>query len=104
MLFLFNYNISSLGADSTGAKCQKFNIVGKDEIDNLQLAKYIADVQNKPLKYKMVDFHSQRPGHDLRYALDGNKMKEMGWEPHSAYKKLDEVVKWTLNNDRWLKL
>ena len=104
LLFLFNYNISSLGADSTGAKCQKFNIVGKDEIDNLQLAKYIADVQNKPLKYKMVDFHSQRPGHDLRYALDGNKMKEMGWEPHSAYKKLDEVVKWTLNNDRWLKL
>ena len=52
----------------------------------------------------MVDFHSQRPGHDLRYALDGNKMKEMGWEPHSAYKKLDEVVKWTLKNDRWLKL
>ena len=52
----------------------------------------------------MVDFHSQRPGHDLRYALDGNKMKEMGWEPCSAYKKLDEVVKWTLKNDRWLKL
>ena len=80
---------------------QKFNIVGKDEIDNLQLAKYIADVQNKPLKYKMVDFHSQRPGHDLRY-LDGNKMKE-SWEP-ILHIKLDEVVKWTLNNDRWLKL
>ena len=94
MLFLFNYNISSLGADSTGAKCQKFNIVGK-EIDNLQLAKYIADVQNKPLKYKMVDFHSQ----DLDMILDMLLMEineRNGWEPHSAYKKLDEVVKWTL--------
>ena len=28
----------------------------------------------------MVDFHSQRPGHDLRYALDGSKMEKMGWK------------------------
>ena len=62
--------------DSTGAKCQKFNIVGKDEIDNLELAKFIAKTQGKDLKYEMVDFHSQRPGHDLRYSLDGSKMKK----------------------------
>ena len=79
-------------------KCQKFNIVGKDEIDNLSLAKFIAKVQNKNLNYEMVDFHSQRPGHDLRYALDGEKMKKMGWEPESAYDRLEDVVEWTLNN------
>ncbi len=104
LIFLFNYDISSIKPDKTGAKCQKFNIVGKDEIDNLELAKFIAEVQNKPLNYEMVDFHSQRPGHDLRYALDGTKMKKMGWVPQSAYKKLEEVVGWTLKNERWLSI
>ena len=104
LMFLFNYNISSMEPDKTGAKCQKFNIVGKDEIDNLSLAKFIAQVQNKDLNYEMVDFHSQRPGHDLRYSLDGSKMKEMGWEPHSAYERLESTINWTLKNDRWLSL
>ena len=104
LLFLFNYNLESLKPDLTGIKCQKFNIVGKDEIDNLSLAKFIAEVQNKELNYEMVDFHSQRPGHDLRYALDGTKMKKMGWEPDSAYDRLEAVVNWSLENDRWLSI
>tara|TARA_Y100001958_G_scaffold159180_1_gene159599 strand:+ start:965 stop:1990 length:1026 start_codon:yes stop_codon:yes gene_type:complete len=104
LLFLFNFNLKSLKPDMTGMKCQKFNIVGKDEIDNLSLAKFIAKVQNKNLNYEMVDFHSQRPGHDLRYALDGEKMKKMGWEPESAYDRLEDVVKWSLENDRWLSI
>ena len=104
LIFLYNYDISSLKPDDTGAKCQKFNIVGKDEIDNLELAKYIAKIQNKELKYKMVDFHSQRPGHDLRYSLDGSKMKNMGWVPSSAYKKLEQVIDWSLANQRWLSI
>ena len=104
LLFLFNYDFSLLKADETGAKCQKFNIVGKDEIDNLELAKFIASCQNKDLNYEMVDFHSQRPGHDLRYALDGTKMKDMGWTPDSAYDKLKSTIDWTLKNDRWLKI
>ncbi|MED5474738.1 MAG: GDP-mannose 4,6-dehydratase [Candidatus Neomarinimicrobiota bacterium] len=104
LMFLFNYDLSKFEPDNTGAKCQKFNIVGKDEIDNLTLAKFIAEVQEKELKYEMVDFHSQRPGHDLRYALDGTKMKAMGWEPHSAYDRLKSTIEWTLENDRWLKI
>ncbi len=102
LLFLYNYDISTIPQDTTGMKCQKFNIVGKDEIDNLELAQFIAKVQNKDLNYEMVDFHSSRPGHDLRYALDGSKMKKMGWEPQSAFNKLEHVVKWTLKNERWL--
>ena len=104
LLFLYNYNIDSINADETGAKCQKFNIVGRDEIDNLELAQFIAKVQNTDLQYEMVDFHSSRPGHDLRYALDGTKMKEMGWEPQSAFERLESTIKWTLKNDRWLSL
>lgn len=102
LLFLLNYNMSRLEKDYGGAKCQKFNIVGSTEINNLELAQFIADVQNKPLNYEMIDFHTSRPGHDLRYALDGTKMKNMGWTPSSAYDKLEEVVHWTLRNDRWL--
>ena len=102
LLFLYHYDLSTIPEDKTGAKCQKFNIVGKDEIDNLELAQFIAKTQNKDLKYEMVDFHSSRPGHDLRYALDGSKMKNMGWEPQSAFKRLESVVQWTLENDRWL--
>jgi dTDP-glucose 4,6-dehydratase len=102
LMFLYNYDISKLSPDVGGAKCQKFNIVGSTEINNLELAQFIADVQGRPLNYEMVDFHSSRPGHDLRYALDGTKMANMGWTPSSAYDKLEEVIHWTLKNDRWL--
>ncbi len=102
LMFLLPYDVSGMEQDYGGAKCQKFNIVGATEMDNLELAKYIAEVQGKELFYEMVDFHSQRPGHDLRYALDGDKMKGMGWEPQPVHKRLEEVVKWTLENERWL--
>ena len=104
LMFHFDYDLSLLTADNTGAKCQKFNIVGKNEIDNLSLAQFIATVQDKELNYEMVDFHSQRPGHDLRYSLDGSKMKKMGWEPQSAYDRLESTINWTLKNDRWLSI
>ena len=68
------------------------------------MAQIIADVQGKELKYEMVDFHSARPGHDLRYALCGEKMKEMGWEPQNIRERITEVVEWTLANERWIKL
>jgi dTDP-glucose 4,6-dehydratase len=104
LLFLYKYDLKLINPDKTGAKCQKFNIVGKDEIDNLQLAKFIAEAQDKDLSYEMVDFHSQRPGHDLRYALDGSKMEKMGWVPKSAYDQLEITINWTLENDRWLSI
>lgn len=88
-----------------GARCPKFNIVGAEELNNLELAQIIADTQGKELKYELVDFHSSRPGHDLRYALSGDKMKMMGWEPQKSVKeRISEVVNWTLENDRWIKL
>ena len=87
-----------------GAKCPKFNIVGARELNNLELAQMIALAQDKDLKYELVDFHSARPGHDLRYALSGEKMKQMGWQPKPIEERVKEVVKWTLDNPRWIKL
>ena len=53
----------------------------------------------------MVDFHSTRPGHDLRYALCGEKMYNMGWEPVLNIRdRITEVVEWTLANERWIKI
>lgn len=81
----------------------KYNIVGKEEINNLQLAQMIADAQGKELIYELSDFHSARPGHDLRYALSGEYMRKLGWEPQISLKdRISEVVQWTLANDRWL--
>jgi len=88
--------------DFGGAKCQKFNIVGAEELDNLELAQFVAQCQNKNLVYEMIDFHSSRPGHDLRYALDGNKMEKMGWKPEPIKNRLVNTIEWTLENDRWL--
>ena len=106
LFLLQNQNkISSLKKDYGGAKCHKFNLVGPVEWNNLELAQKIARAQNRELKYKMVDFHTSRPGHDLRYALDGDLMKEIGWTPKvSIEERINQVVKWTLDNDRWLKL
>jgi dTDP-glucose 4,6-dehydratase len=85
------------------AHCPKFNLVGTEEIDNLSLAKMIAEAQGKELNYEMVDFHGSRPGHDLRYALDGGLLKSLGWEPKiKLSERIKEMTLWTLENKRWL--
>ena len=81
---------------------QKYNIVGAKEIDNLKLAKIISTHIGKKLSYKLVDFHSSRPGHDLRYALSGDKLKSMGWKPKkNIEKRILETVSWTIKNKEW---
>ena len=67
-----------------------------------ELANLIADAQGKELKYEFMDFHSSRPGHDLRYALSGDRMANMGWRPQPVRERIAEVVQWTLDNRRWL--
>lgn len=80
-----------------------YNLVGQAEVSNLELAQFVADVVGKPLKYEMVDFHSDRPGHDLRYALDGTKMEKMGYKyPIEFWESLRRTIWWTLTNRRWL--
>tara|TARA_B100001248_G_scaffold260866_1_gene250290 strand:- start:615 stop:1649 length:1035 start_codon:yes stop_codon:yes gene_type:complete len=100
-----NYEkLKKVEKDFGGAKCPKFNLVGPVEWSNLELASNIARCINKKLNYELVDFHSSRPGHDLRYALDGDLLKKAGWTPKiSIEERIKQVVDWTLKNDRWLK-
>lgn len=94
---------------------ERYNIVGEQEVDNLLLAETIHDytlkiakekgIAAKGAKFEMVDFHSSRPGHDLRYALDGSKMKGIGWTPPKTFhESLKKMIEWYLENNRWLTL
>ncbi len=81
----------------------KYNLVGPEEVNNLELAQMIADIMGKPLKYELVDFHSSRPGHDLRYAISGERLAKLGWTPkESLRQRISEVVDWTLKNPMWI--
>jgi dTDP-glucose 4,6-dehydratase len=103
-LFLLQNEHTLNAEENNGIKCPKFNICGATELNNLELAQMIADAQGKELNYQFMDFHSSRPGHDLRYALSGERMKQMGWEPQPVEDRIKEVVQWTLENTRWLEV
>jgi len=95
--------ITKLDLFKQKTRCPKFNVVGKEEVDNLTLAQYIAEAVGSELKYKMVDFHSARPGHDLRYALSGKRLEDLGWVPKKSVKeRIKEVVDWTLSHPNWM--
>lgn len=82
---------------------EKYNICGEQEVDNLELAQLIAFFMGKELQFKMIDYHSNRPGHDLRYCLDGRKLSSIGWEPKCSFREtLKEVVEWTIRHPEWL--
>jgi dTDP-glucose 4,6-dehydratase len=103
--YIHSQNIASavLFLINNGIIGEKYNIAGEKEVSNLDLALLIAKSMDKELKYEMIDFHSSRPGHDLRYGLDGNKIYELGWNPKFDFEKsLEKTVKWTLNNLDWL--
>jgi dTDP-glucose 4,6-dehydratase len=102
LLFLLNH-ILPVQHDEGYGRPDRYNVVGDREIDNLTLAQMVADILGKPLRYRLVDFHSTRPGHDLRYALDGARLRDLGWEPPiSVEDSLERTVNWTLENPAWL--
>jgi dTDP-glucose 4,6-dehydratase len=69
------------------------------------VAQKIADILERELKYVMIGYDTQRPGHDFRYALSGEYMKRLGWEPKYSFDtRIEQMVAWTLKNDRWLKI
>ncbi len=91
--------------DKIDASKGQFNIVGEREIDNLSLAQFIAKVVGKPLIYEMVDFHSSRPGHDFRYSLSGEKLKNLGFiYPKTLEESLTKTIQWSLQHKKWLNL
>jgi dTDP-glucose 4,6-dehydratase len=101
LLFLLQSQPFPTYAD--GAEMGRWNVVGEVELDNLRMAEMIARCAGRELKHELVDWHSSRPGHDLRYSLDGSKMARLGWVPPVPLaESLERTVAWTLQNPRWL--
>jgi len=77
-----------------------YNVVGKDQLHNDEIVKKIGDIMGKKPMLEYVDFHKTRPGHDRRYALDGNKLKNMGWQPPLDFEEsMRKTIEWTLSNE-----
>lgn len=95
--------IETLRYSEGGTVPPRYHIVGEREVDNLEMATLIAQAAGKELKYRLEDFHSSRPGHDLRYALDGRKIASIGWTaPIPLETSIKSTVDWTLKHPEWL--
>ncbi len=93
-----------------GKKGEVYNIGGNEERRNIDLIysilEIISAVKHKNLDdlQKLITFVKDRPGHDLRYAIDANKIKtELGWVPkHTFAQGIRETVLWYLENGDWI--
>lgn len=88
-----------------GVAGESYNIIGFDELTNLQMAEKIASIIGKPLVYQFKDVYEVRNGHDVRYALDGSKMRDLGWIPEVSFEEsLIRTVKWYMDekNSKWI--
>lgn len=94
-----------------GQRGERYNIVGIEEIDNLELVDRVrrallrmerTERGDTPM-WRFVDFHSARRGHDLRYSLCGNKLASLGWRPQIPIDvAIENFLRFTLNNPEWL--
>jgi dTDP-glucose 4,6-dehydratase len=73
----------------------RFNVVGDEEHTNLEIVSMVEQIIGNMAYYHFEDFHSTRPGHDLRYALDGTKLKAAGWTPPLSFaESFKKTVEW----------
>jgi dTDP-glucose 4,6-dehydratase len=93
-----------------GVLGETYNIGGFNEWKNIDLVKLLCSVMDKKLgraegtSEQLITYVTDRAGHDLRYAIDANKiMKELGWEPSLQFEEgLEKTVDWFLANTEWL--
>lgn len=85
-----------------GKNGEVYNLGGNSEKENIEVVKLILKILNK--SEDLIEYVSDRKGHDLRYAMNYNKAKTMlGWEPQIDFKDgLKETIDWYLNNKKWL--
>ena len=84
-------------------KPDRYNIAGDKQVDNLELAQMIAGLMDKKLKYKIVNFHHTRSGHDKHYGLNDDKLKALGWKPPVSFEEgLRTTIEWQLENPDWI--
>ncbi len=93
-----------------GVLGETYNIGGHNEWKNLDLVHYLCDLMDQKLgrdsgeSRKLITYVKDRAGHDLRYAIDADKIKnELGWVPSITFEKgLEKTVDWYLSNQEWL--
>ncbi len=89
---------------------ETYNIGGFNEWQNIELVKLLCKVMDSKLgrpegtSEKLITYVTDRAGHDHRYAIDANKIKnELGWEPSVTFEiGLEKTVDWYLSNQDWL--
>ena len=94
-----------------GKNHETYNIGGFNEWKNIDLVKLLCQIMDSKLdrepgtSEKLITYVKDRPGHDLRYAIDASKInKELGWKPSVTFEQgLEQTVNWYLNNEVWLK-
>jgi dTDP-glucose 4,6-dehydratase len=83
-----------------GKKGEIYNIAGKQEKQNIFIAKKILDILGKPKT--LIEFVEDRLGHDFRYSLDIGKVRKLGWKPaHKIEDGLKKTVEWYSQNREW---
>ena len=93
-----------------GVNHETYNIGGFNEWKNIDLVKLLCEQMDKKLlretgsSEKLITYVKDRPGHDLRYAIDASKInKDLGWNPTVTFEEgLSKTIDWYLNNDDWL--
>lgn len=93
-----------------GKTGETYNIGGLSERKNLDLVELICDIADNVLNNEerysrqLITFVKDRPGHDLRYAIDISKIKsELGWEPSVSLEEgIQKTIEWYIQNSRWL--
>jgi len=86
-----------------GGRAGETYLIGADgELDNRQIVALLLEIMGKPADW--FDLVPDRPGHDLRYAIDSSKLRaETGWEPryHDVRAGLEQTVAWYRDNESW---
>lgn len=73
------------------------------EVDNLTMANLVSDIMDKDLEYEMMIERGSGQGYDLRYCLDGTKLRELGWNSERSLQELlEQTIKWTIENQEWV--
>lgn len=93
-----------------GVNHETYNIGGFNEWKNIDLVKLLCELMDKKLEReagsskKLITYVKDRPGHDLRYAIDATKInKDLGWNPTVTFEEgLSKTIDWYLNNEAWL--
>ena len=89
---------------------ETYNIGGFNEWKNIDLVKLLCKQMDEKLgrlsgtSEKLITYVKDRPGHDLRYAIDSSKIKnKLGWSPTVTFEEgLSKTIDWYLKNEEWL--